>query len=96
MVVHLARSDQMDTTLFSEFMKKSGKPKHVISSCVASFLKFENFLSTSRGDKNVEEATPDDLQEFVKWGMGKNEAVYRDLWGIDAFYVYVKNDFMYT
>ena len=84
----------MDIENFKAFMKKSGKPEHTIRRYINSLNTYENFLKTRQGTINLEGATPNDLKEFVDWGIAELDNVYKDLWGIRMVYGFTQNEIM--
>jgi site-specific recombinase XerD len=81
----------MDIENFKAFTKKSGNPDHTIRRYINSIHTYSNFLQTSKGIKNPDKATSNDLKEFVNWGIEELDNVYQDLWGIRMYYQF-KNE----
>jgi hypothetical protein len=55
----------MDEKGFREFSRKHGRSKSAIESCIGFVKKFENYLQEHKGIKGIDEATPDDVKDFV-------------------------------
>ena len=84
----------MDTESFMAFMKRTRKPAGTIKGYVNSVDLYEKYLQTHEPVRNLDEATPNDLREFVVWGMEELDNVYRHLWGIRTYYEYLQKDEM--
>ena len=84
----------MDTESFIAFMKKARKPAGTIRGYVNSVELYEKYLQTHKRGRNPDKATPNDLREFVVWGMEELDNVYRHLWGIRTYYEYLQNEEM--
>ena len=84
----------MDTENFITFMKKARKPARTINGYVNSVGVYEKYLQTHKQGRNPDKATPDDLKEFVVWGIEELDNVYRHLWGIRMYYEYIQSDEM--
>lgn len=55
----------MDEKEFREFLRKHGRSKNAIESCVGFVNKFEDYLQEHKGVKGIDEATPDDIRDFA-------------------------------
>jgi hypothetical protein len=52
-------------------------------------------LQQHKGIKGIDEATPDDIRDFVSWGKKELGSVNSYLWGIHRYYEFASNKKMY-
>jgi hypothetical protein len=75
---------------FKAFMKKEKKNERTINSYVKSVKYYEQYLISYKRGKDLAEANPKDLKNFVAWGTVEGENVYRHLWGIRMYYIFIQ------
>ena len=85
----------MDEKGFREFSRKHGRSKSAIESCIGFVKKFENYLQEHKGVKGIDEATPDDIRDFVSWGKKELKSINSYLWGIHRYYEFTSDKKMY-
>jgi len=57
--------------------------------------KFEDYLEEHKGIKGIDEATPDDIRDFVSWGEKELRSVNSYLWGIHRYFEFTSDKKMY-
>lgn len=85
----------MDEKRFREFLRKHGRSKNTIESCVGFVNKFEDYLQGHKGVKGIDEATPGDIRDFLSWGKKELRSVNSYLWGIHRYYEFTSDMKMY-
>lgn len=85
----------MDEKGFREFSRKHGRSKSAIESCIGFVKKFENYLQKYKGIKGIDEATPDDIRDFVSWGTNELKSINSYLWGLHRYYEFTSDKKMY-
>jgi len=85
----------MDEKGFREFSRKHGRSKSAIESCIGFVNKFEDYLQEHKGIKGVDEATLDDIRDFVSWGRKELRSVNSYLWAIHRYYEFTSDKKMY-
>ena len=82
----------MDTVAFEKFLVKGGRSPSAVKRCLNYVSRFEEYLQSSKGIPNLEEAAAEDLIEFINQE-DRNEKsqskVY--LWAIKYYYRYAGN-----
>lgn len=84
----------MDEKGFIDFMRKNRRSENTIKRCVEFIKTFESYLTDFRGEKALEEASPEDLEDFTLWGQEALKSVNKYLWGISYYYEYTSNPVM--
>jgi len=85
----------LDEKGFRDFSRKHGRSKSAIESCIGFVKKFEDYLQERKGVKGIDEATPDDIRDFVSWGKKELRSVNSYLWGIHRYYEFTSDRKMY-
>jgi len=85
----------MDEEGFREFSRKYGRSKNAIESCIGFVNKFEDYLREHKGIEGIDEATADDIRDFVSWGKKELGSVNSCLWGIHRYYEFTSDKKMY-
>lgn len=85
----------MDEKGFREFSRKRGRSRSAIKSCIGFVKKFENYLQEYKGIKGIDEATQDDIRDFVSWGKKELKSINSYLWGIHRYYEFTSDKNMY-
>ncbi len=80
---------------FREFLRKHGRSESAIESCIGFVNKFEDYLQEHKCIKGIDEATPDDIRDFVSWGKKELRSVNSYLWGIHRYYEFTSDKKMY-
>jgi hypothetical protein len=86
----------LDENKFRSFLKQKKKPETTINSYINRTKVFEEFLSSRTPPKGLNEATREDIEDFIVWGKEQGFNVYLHLWGIQFYYLYVKNINLYN
>lgn len=73
----------MDEKSFIEFMRKSKKSERAVKRYVRYMKTFEDYLL--KQGKNIEQATPRDLRDFVDWGKRESKKVSQHMWAIRTY-----------
>ncbi|HEY44063.1 MAG TPA: DUF4332 domain-containing protein [Anaerolineae bacterium] len=84
----------MDEKGFIEFMKKNRRSDNTIKSCLEFIRDFERYLAKNKEERTLEEASPEDLEDFTFWGQEKLKSINKHLWGIRFYYEYISNPVM--
>ena len=84
----------MNETGFIEFMRKSKKSERAVKRYVGYMETFEDYLL--KQDKSLEQATPEDLRDFVDWGKHKCKKVPQHMWAIRTYYEYKPNELLFN
>jgi hypothetical protein len=84
----------MNEEEFIDFMKKTKKPTRTIEGYAMSVKVYENYLLTHKQVKSPDEASSDDLKDFVMWGIEELDNVYRHLWGVRMYYEFIQSEGM--
>jgi hypothetical protein len=85
----------VDREGFRKFLKKEGKSQRVTDAAIAHVEQFERYLKEQKGGKELDTATPEDLDAFISW-IEKDEdlAAKKYLLGIRYFYEFCPNEEM--
>jgi len=81
----------MEEKGFTDFMKRNRRSENTIKRCVEFIKTFESYLMNFKAGKRLEDASREDLEEFVVWAQEELESVNKFLWGIGYYYEYVSN-----
>jgi len=84
----------MIETDFITFMRKNKKSERTIKRYVGYMKIFEDYLL--RQGRSLEQATPEDLKDFVNWGKHKSIKVPQHMWAIRTYYEYKPNELMFN
>ena len=76
---------------FREYSRKHGRSGSAIESCIGFVKKFEDYLREHRGIEWIDEATSDDIRDFVSWGKKELKSINSYLWGIHRYYEFASN-----
>jgi hypothetical protein len=82
----------LDGEGFTEYLKKTGKSAEKIAFDIRHMQQFDEYLLAHRG-KTLDEAAPDDLQDYVKWSEETGTRIW--MWVFNRYYSYTQNDTMY-
>ena len=82
----------LDEEGFKRYLKKIGRSERKIEFDIRNMKKFEEYLLKHKR-KKLEEATPNDLKDFVKWAEETGLKIW--LWVFNRFYGYKQNDVMF-
>ena len=82
----------LDEEGFRRYLKKNGRSESKIEFDIHNMRNFEEYLMKHKG-KKLEEAAPNDLQDFVNWAEETGLKVW--LWVFNRYYSYVQNDEMF-
>jgi hypothetical protein len=85
----------LDEKGFREFLRKHGRSKSAIESCIGFVKKFEDYLQEHKGVKGIDKATSDDIRDFVSWGKKELKSINSYLWGIHRYYEFTSDKEMY-
>jgi hypothetical protein len=86
----------MDEDGFIKFMKTEKKTQSTIKRNINSVKTFEEFLSKHKQGKKLEEASPQDLFDFVSWGERQFRKVSMFVAGARTYYEYKANRQMFN
>lgn len=79
---------------FIEFMRKSKLSERAVKRYVGYMKIFEDYLL--KQGKSLEQATPEDLGDFVNWGRRESKKVPQHMWAIRTYYEYKPNELMFN
>jgi hypothetical protein len=80
---------------FRKFLKRGGRSQSALGRCVIYVKEFEQYLQAYRGEKGLDEAGLDDLEDFVAWIEQKPKmSAKTHLWAIRYYYDYSSNEDM--
>jgi hypothetical protein len=78
---------------FREFLRRSGRSQSAIKRCISYVKEFEQYLRECRGGKGLEDAIPEDLEDFAEWIEKKPKTSAKThLWAIRYYYEYTSNE----
>lgn len=85
----------VDREGFRKFLKKEGKSQRVTGAAIARVEGFECYLKEQRGGRELDKASPQDLDAFISW-IEKDEdlAAKKYMLGIRYFYEFIPNEEM--
>jgi hypothetical protein len=85
----------MDIEAFERYLKKGGRSPSAVQRCLKYVAEFERFLSDQVARKTLEDASPEDLQQFVAEVESQPKTSAKtQLWGIKYYFDYTKNEDM--
>ena len=82
----------MDSDGFKRYLKQGGRSTNAINRCVKNVILYEDYLKESRQGTDLNDAQPDDLNEFIR--TSDRESVSRSksyLWAIRYYYKFMDN-----
>ena len=78
---------------FRVFLKRGGRSQSALDRCAAYVKEFEQYLQAHRGEKDLDEAGLDDLEDFVAWIERRPKTSAKThLWAIRYYYDYTSNE----
>jgi len=87
----------MDENNFRDFLKQMKKPEKTITSYINRTRTFEKYLSSKNPSKGLNNANREDIEDFaIVWGKEQNLNVYLYLWGIQFYYLFLKDMNLYN
>ena len=82
----------MDEEGFRQFLKRGGRKPHTVGNVVRIVRSYEAYLHKFVEGKTIDQATPDDLEAYVKWYEKDQEISAKgQLWGIRYYYRFTGN-----
>lgn len=84
----------MIETDFIAFMRKNKKSERAVRRYVGYMKIFEDYLM--KQGRSLEQATPEDLKGFVKWGKHESIKIPQYMWAIRTYYEYKPNELMFN
>jgi predicted flap endonuclease-1-like 5' DNA nuclease len=81
----------MDESGLRAYLEKKRKSSNTITRCIEFTTQFEKFLSDHRRGKSIEEATKDDLEEFVYWLEENDVTPNAVLWGLSLYFKFTSD-----
>ncbi len=92
--MHTCRASVMtlDEEGFERYLKKAGRSDSKIDFDIRNVKNFEEYLLKHKR-KELEEATPDNLKDFVNWAEKTGLKIW--LWAFNRYYDYKQNDVMF-
>lgn len=78
---------------FIQFMRINNKSERAVKRYVGYMKIFEDYLL--KQSKSLEQATPQDLKDFVDWGKRESKKVPQHMWAIRTYYEYKPNKLMF-
>ncbi len=83
---------KMDEEAFRKFLKRTGRSTSAVDSIIEIVQDFETYLNSQSTNKNLENATPNDLGAYTSWfEETKRKSAKRQLWGIWYYFSYTAN-----
>lgn len=85
----------LDEEAFQEFLRRGGRSPSAAKRVIAQVAAYEQFLREKRNRKRLDEASPNDLEDFVSHVEEKKKgAAKKTLHGIHYYYEYTSNPVM--
>jgi hypothetical protein len=85
----------MGTENFRVFLKKGGRSKSAMDRCIRYVQEFEGYLEDRPGNKTLQNATFQDLEDFVDWIERESKVSAKGhLWGLAYYFDYSSNEEM--
>jgi len=85
----------MDEAGFGSFLKRGGRSPQAVARCVRCVQQFEEFLRTHRDGRELDEANPSDMEQFVAWiEREPKTSAKTHLWALRYHFEYTANDEM--
>ena len=85
----------MDKGGFRNFLKRGGRSQSAIERCIICVKKYGRYLREYQGDKRLDEASPEDLENFAEWVEKEPKTSAKThLWAIRYYYEYTSNKVM--
>lgn len=84
----------MIETDFAAFMRKNKKSERTVKRYVGYLKIFEDYLL--KQGRSLEQATPEDLKDFVNWGKHESIKIPQHMWAIRTYYEYKPNELMFN
>lgn len=82
----------MERDDFEGYLKSSGRSESAVKRCILYVSSFEDYLTDSRQDTQLDEATPEDLLEFIKSLDKESKTKSKGyLWAIRYYYNFTEN-----
>ena len=82
----------MERDDFEGYLKSSGRSESAVKRCILYVSSFEDYLTDSRQDTRLDEATPEDLLEFIKSLDKESKTKSKGyLWAIRYYYNFTEN-----
>jgi hypothetical protein len=89
------RVKTVDREGFRKFLKKGGKSQRITDASIAHVEEFERYLKEQKGGKELDRASPEDLDAFISWvERDEDLAAKKYLLGIRYFYEFCPNEEM--
>jgi len=85
----------MNESDFIAFLEAVKKPTNTIQSYIKTAKIFKMFLLKNKQVDNLDDATPQDMADYVAWGRQERDDLYRQLWGVKAYYQSRQNEEMW-
>jgi len=83
----------MDEEEFQKFLRRGGRSQSAIKRCISYVREFERYLRECQGGKGLEDAIPEDLEDFVKWIEKKPKiSAKTHLWALRYYYEHASNE----
>lgn len=84
----------MDETSFKKYLRKGGRTPAVAERVIKIVQRFESFLAEKGGKKTLDQASLEDLKNYVNWiECGEEQASAKtDLWAIRYYYDFRENE----
>jgi len=86
----------MDEEGFTQFMRENKKSQSTFKRNINAVKTFEEYLSKQKRGRKLEEATPQDLQDFVCWGKRTLHKVSMYVAGVRTYYEYKADKHMFN
>lgn len=86
----------MDEEGFIEFMRRNKKSERTVRRYVSYMRLFEEYLSEHKQGKGLEQATEEDLRDFVDLGKRESTKIPQHMWAIRTYYEYKPNDSLFN
>lgn len=85
----------MNQEEFQKFLRRGGRSQSAIKRCISYAREFERYLRERRSGKGLEEASAEDLEDFVEWIEKKTKTSAKTyLWALRYYYEYASNELM--
>jgi len=85
----------MDEEGFRTFLRRGGRSQSAIKRCIAYVKEFETYIQNRKGSKKLDEASPENLEDFVEWiEREPKTSAKTHLWALSYYYEYTSDEAM--
>ncbi|MCK5593499.1 hypothetical protein KAI31_05315, partial [Candidatus Bathyarchaeota archaeon] len=80
---------------FRAFLRRGGRSQSAIKRCIVYVRGFETYIQNRKGSKKLDEASPENLEDFVEWiEREPKTSAKTHLWALSYYYEYTSDEAM--